>query len=119
MLCGDKFAKNLVFLTTMWDTGGANNGGKREAVLKERFWGNMIHHGATIGRFYKNNRKSAWMIVDSMIQRHQVGQALLLQEEMVDRGKPLNMTYAWKALSGTLETYTYQQAIKDALPKKK
>jgi hypothetical protein len=105
-LCGDKSARNVVLLTTMWDKARSiEEVEKREAGLKERYWNVMIHHGATVGRFYVNGSgsKSPWLIVDKMIQRHQLGQALLLQEEMVDVGKRLNETNAGKALFRDLE----------------
>jgi len=98
-LCGDKFLTNVVILTTMWDkVRSMEEGGKREATIKMKYWNAMLHHGATVNRFYKDDPKSAWTIVDNLIQERQLGQALLLQEEMVDLGKPLNETTAGKAL---------------------
>jgi len=110
-LCGHKSARDVVLLTTMWDKAknyeGAN---KREAGLKERYWNVMIHHGATVARFQMNGSKpNPWSIVDNVIQRHQVGQALLLQEEMVDFGKRLNETSAGKALFRDLEELLNKQ----------
>ena len=109
-LCGDKFARNVVFLTTMWDKArNLDEAGKREAGLKERYWGVMIHHGATVGRFYKDNPKSAWAIVDNVIQRRQLGQALLLQEEIVDLEKRPNETYVAKLLRSEFEALLIKQ----------
>jgi len=103
-LCGDKSARDVVLLTTMWDkVRNTEEAEKREAGLKERYWNVMIHHGATVGRFYKNDPESPWKVVDQMIQRHQLGQALLLQEEIVDLGKRLNQTQAGKALFRSLQ----------------
>ena len=104
-LCGDKSTRNLVFLTTMWDKArNIKEAENREAQLKERYWNVMIHHGATVERFYVNGSgpQSPWLIVDRMIHRHQLGHALL-QEEMVDVGKRLNETNAGKALFRDLE----------------
>ena len=105
-LCGDKSARNVVLLTTMWDKARSiKEVENREAGLKERYWNVMIHHGATVERFYVNGSgpHSPWLIIDRMIHRHQLGQALLLQEEMVDVGKRLNETNAGKALFRDLE----------------
>jgi hypothetical protein len=111
-LCGDKSARNVVLLTTMWDKArNVKEAEKREAGLKERPWCIMIHHGATVGRFYVNGSgsESPWLIVDGVIQRHQLGQALLLQEEMVDIGKRLNETAAGKALFRDLKELVNKQ----------
>jgi len=103
-LCGDKSARNVVLLTTMWDkVKNMEEAGKREAALKERCWNFMIHNGATVDRFDKDDPKSSWTIVDKVIQRHKVGQALLLQEEIVDFGKRLNATSAGMALFQDLQ----------------
>jgi hypothetical protein len=71
----EKHTVNLVFLTTMWDqVENMEVAEKRETKLKERSWNTgMIHHGATVGRFYSKERyssKSPWVIVDKIIQRH-------------------------------------------------
>ena len=105
-LCGDKFAGNVVFLTTMWDkVRNVKAAEQSEASLKKRYWNAMIYHGATVERFHLNGSgfESPWLIVDKLIQRHQPRQALLLQEEMVDVGKKLQETYAWKVVFGELE----------------
>jgi hypothetical protein len=106
-ICGDKYIRNVTLLTTMWDRVGSMEGGeRRETILKERFWNVMIHHGVTVGRFHLGERygsKSPWIILDKMIQRHQPGQALLLQEELVDLGKRFNETSAGKLLSKNLQ----------------
>jgi hypothetical protein len=111
-LCGDKSARNLVLLTTMWDKARCvKECENREARMKERYWCFMIYHGATVGRFYINGSgsESPWLIVDGVIQRHQLGQALLLQEEMVDIGKRLNETAAGMALFRDLKELINKQ----------
>ena len=86
-LCGDKSARNVVLLTTMWDkVWNPDEAHKREAGLKERYWDVMIHHGATVARFQMNGwEPDPWSIVDNVIQQRQPG-PLLLQEEVVDIG---------------------------------
>jgi hypothetical protein len=111
-LCGDKFARNIVFLTTMWDkVRDVKAAEQKEASLKERYWNVMINHGATVERFHVNGSgfKSPWLIVDKMIKRYQPGQALLLQEEMVDIGKRLEQTNVGKALSSNLRRLLIKQ----------
>ena len=84
----------------------------KEAGLKERYWNVMIHHGASVGRFYMNELtgpNSPWEMVNKMIRQHQLGQALLLQEEMVDEGKRLEQTNAGKALSLNLRRLLIKQ----------
>ena len=105
-LCGDKSARNVVLLTTMWDKARSlKEVENREAGLKERYWNVMIHHGATAERFYVkgSGRQSPWLIIDKMVKRHQLGRVLLLQEEMVDVGKRLNETNAGMPLFRDLE----------------
>jgi hypothetical protein len=99
-ICGDKYAKNVTFLTTRWDeVVDMKEAEQREADLKKSYWNDLTSHGATTGRFYIDEPKSPWVIVDKIIQRRRSGLALLLQEEMVNDGIPFNQTSAVKALS--------------------
>ena len=112
-LCGDKSARNVMLVTTMWDrVRDIPAAESKEASLKERYWKVMIHHGASVGRFHMNQLdgpNSPWEMVDKMIRQHQLGQALLLQEEMVDEGKRLEQTNAGKALSSNLRRLLIKQ----------
>ena len=112
-LCGDKSARNVMLVTTMWDKIKSIPAAEtKEANLKERYWNVMIHHGASVGRFYMNEptgSNSPWEMVDKMIRQYQLGQALLLQEEMVDEGKRLEQTNAGKALSSNLRRLLIKQ----------
>ena len=78
-LCGDKYVKKVVYLTTRWDevmnTEDAEVAKQREADLETSYWNDLILHGATIGRFDINDPKSPWVIVDKMIHRHESGKA--------------------------------------------
>jgi len=99
-LCGHKYAKNVVYLTTRWDeVVDADVAEQRQKDLEKSYWNRLISHGAATGRFYIDDPKSSWVIVDELIQRHQPRQAFLLQEEMVDCRKLFNQTTAAKALS--------------------
>ncbi|KIM46982.1 hypothetical protein M413DRAFT_440534 [Hebeloma cylindrosporum] len=111
-LCGDKSARNVMLVTTMWDNvKDIPAAEKKEANLKERYWNVMIHHGASVGRFHKigTGPNSPWEMVDKMVRQHQLGQALLLQQEMVDEGKRLEQTNAGKALSSNLRILLIKQ----------
>lgn len=99
-----------MLVTTMWDrVRDIPAAESKEASLKERYWKVMIHHGASVGRFHMNGPNSPWEMVDKMIRHHQLGQALLLQEEMVDEGKRLEQTNAGKALSSNLRRLLIKQ----------
>jgi hypothetical protein len=119
-LCGDGFAGNVVFLSTMWDkVRNVKAAEQKEASLKERYWNTMIYHGATVERFHVNGSgfESPWLIVDKMIQRHQPGQALLLQEEIVDAGKQLHETNAGRSFSWNLRRPLIKQNRAIELPR--
>jgi len=110
-LCGDKCARNVMFVTTMWDKAKDMAAAeKKEAALKERYWHSMIYHGASVGRFHISGPDSPWELVDKMTQRNQLGQALRLQEEMVDEKKRFNETNARKALSYDLQKLLLKQS---------
>ena len=108
-LTGPKSAKNVVLATTMWDKPHLmyNDGDKRETVLKEMYWNDMIDHGATAGRFL-NSPDSAWSIIDNIIKNDHKA-ALLFQEEKVDQKQPFLATTAGRALSMDLDMLIQRQ----------
>lgn len=96
-LTGTGSAKNVVLITTMWDTGqSADLGDKREKRLKEEYWKGMIDHGATVQRFL-NRSESAWNIINNIVTNNEKA-ALTFQNEMVNRNLKPEETGAWKAL---------------------
>jgi hypothetical protein len=103
-LCGDKYAKKVVYLTTKWDevvgTEAAEVAKQQEADLQKSHWNDMTLHGATSGRFDINDPKSLWVIINKTTHGPQPVPALLLQEEVVDHRKLFNQTSAVKALFG-------------------
>ena len=100
-LCGDKSAKNVVIVTTMWDNArNKEEASKREDSLKDRYWNVLLHHQASVARFY-NDQDSAWKIIDQVAGLDRT--AVLLQEEMVTLGRNLNETNAGKALYRDLQ----------------
>jgi len=103
-LCGDKSAKNVVLVTTMWDKARSTEAAsKREDGLKTGYWNVLLSHRASVARFY-NNHDSAWKIIDQVTGREMGDKtAVLLQEEMVTLGRNLNETDAGKALYRDLQ----------------
>jgi len=83
-LLGERSARNIVLVTTMWDKGRKADNEKREDDLKAGYWNIMIQHEATVDRF-ENSSTSAWAIVDKIVARHNDGTyqlKRLLQEKM-------------------------------------
>ena len=106
-LCGDKSAKNVVLVTTMWDKVRSEEEAlKREDSLKARYWNVLLHHRASVARFH-NNQDSAWKIIDQVTGQDRT--AVLLQEEMVTLGRNLNETNAGKALYRDLQSLLDKQ----------
>ena len=100
-LCGDKSAKNVVIVTTMWDNArNKEEALKREDSLKDRYWNVLLYHQASVARF-QNDQDSAWKIIDQATGRDRT--AVLLQEEMVTLRRNLNETNAGKALYRDLQ----------------
>jgi hypothetical protein len=100
-LTGPGSAKNVVLITTMWDTLGRNRadlGNQREERLKKEYWNVMIEHGATTERFL-NHSDSAWNIIDKIFNKNSKKTALRFQEERVDQKRPLKETGAGKTLN--------------------
>jgi hypothetical protein len=100
-LTGPQSAKNVVLVTTMWDTLKPEFGdpSEREKSLKEEYWNVMIDHGAAVERFL-NTSDSAWNIIDNVINRNKHAQKIPLtfQEESIDQKKGLKETGAGRAL---------------------
>jgi len=93
-LCGTEAAKNVVFVTTMWDCPDpSRQNNKTEKNLKTDYWRKMILQQARVARFL-NNEDSAWRIVTEMILAKCVpGIPLELQVELAS-GVPLEQTKA-------------------------
>ena len=94
-LCGDRAAKRVRMVTTMWDKAKDRNVAEtRASELENKFWKPLIDEGARHHRF-RNTRESAWNIIHDATGNPE---ALLLQEELVDTEMRLNETIAGKAL---------------------
>ena len=113
-LCGEDAFKKVVFVTTSWEMGAADDCERREEQLKSSHWKPMIDKGADVRRF-RETGDSAWEILKIFLQRvdHQadIGH-LLIQQEVVDRRLPVPATEAGKALLLTiLETLSVHKNI--------
>ena len=95
-LCGPKALKNVILTTTYWDCITEELGSKREAQLKSMFWKPMTINGAQVARFHPQTYESAWDLIDRFGTADVP--ALKVQEEMVDQGKKLHETSAFRLL---------------------
>ncbi|KAF8891111.1 hypothetical protein CPB84DRAFT_1849021 [Gymnopilus junonius] len=108
-LCGDKAARNVVLVTTMWDKLRSRDiGDRRQEELERNFWNPMIKNGATTTQF-ENTVQAAWEIIDNVIIRRNEGVALLLQEEIVDLKLRLEETKAGREVYATLQALQSKQ----------
>lgn len=108
-LCGDKPARKVIFVTTMWDKvrpKDVNNSERRERSLTTDFWRPMLELGARTRRFVNTEERaeeSAKAIVRELLLSDSEAQALLLQEEIVDLKRNLFETEAAKTLYNDLQ----------------
>ncbi|KAH7904134.1 P-loop containing nucleoside triphosphate hydrolase protein [Hygrophoropsis aurantiaca] len=101
-LCGEKASKGVFFVTTRWGPASSVDEEKREDELKETFFSSMLGHGATCERFLLSH-ESAWAIVNLVINKGALVEALQIQEELVDLKKRLQETSAGAALYEQLQ----------------
>ncbi|KIO01137.1 hypothetical protein M404DRAFT_743240 [Pisolithus tinctorius Marx 270] len=105
-LCGDKAAERVRLVTTMWDKAKDKNlVESRVSQLETNFWKPLIDAGARHERF-NNSSGSAWEIVRGLTGD---GEAVLLQEELVDVERKLNETTAGKALYSQFQRLLHEQ----------
>ncbi|KAF8891140.1 hypothetical protein CPB84DRAFT_1939392 [Gymnopilus junonius] len=108
-LCGNKAARGVVLVTTMWDKLKTKEiGESREADLKKNFWADLIASQASVDRF-ENTLESARGIIDRLIVDRKEGVTLLLQEEIVDLERTLKETKAGQALYRDLQLLLCKQ----------
>ena len=108
-LCGDKPARKVIFVTTMWDKvnpGDVNISERRETSLTTDFWKPMLVLGARTLRFL-NTEESAKTIISELLSSDSEmrSQALLLQEEVVDLNREITETEAAKTLYNDLQRF--------------
>ncbi|KAI6103943.1 P-loop containing nucleoside triphosphate hydrolase protein [Pisolithus croceorrhizus] len=106
-LCGDKAAERVRLVTTMWDrVKDTRLAESRVSQLEKNFWKPLIEAGARHKRFEGNSSRCAWKIVQDL---NGDGEALLLQEELVDAGRNLNETTAGKALHTQFQKLLHEE----------
>ena len=98
-LCGQDCFRNVVLITTMWDEVDGQEGSLRRRELERKFWGSMIRNGSRMLPFH-NTKESAWEVI---AQLGGSKQPLLIQDEMVNQGKPFSATSAGRVVFDWLE----------------
>ena len=111
-LCGKGAFQNVILTTTMWDEVSEETGEARESELKSTYWRPMLQRNSTTSRFM-GSRKSAFTVIDPLIDTANVRSSVLLQDELVDMRKklPSNSRAAGRAqeLFSTIEVLLRQR----------
>jgi len=68
-LCGVEGVRKVVLATTMWSEVSQDAGGRRENILRAKYWKYMLDRGSTITRF-DGKQRSAQEIVNSVLARN-------------------------------------------------
>jgi septal ring factor EnvC (AmiA/AmiB activator) len=112
-LCGPTAMKNVVIVTTRWDTGDEDTFKAREEELKAKgeFFKQFIDDGAEMFRHY-NTPSTAFAVIRRILQNHP--RALMIQQEL-DAGKDLPQTGAGEEINRQLMEHLGQQ--KEAIEK--
>ncbi|KAN0081952.1 P-loop containing nucleoside triphosphate hydrolase protein [Elaphomyces granulatus] len=92
-LCGEDALKNVLFVSTFWDTVDEAQGVRNEEQLrsKDEFWGRMVKKGSKVRRYNSDDLHLALAILDDIDGSHCV---LRAQEEIVIDGKDPRQTEA-------------------------
>ncbi|KAH8702821.1 P-loop containing nucleoside triphosphate hydrolase protein, partial [Phaeosphaeriaceae sp. PMI808] len=92
-LCGFEALKNVLLVTTFWDTVSDAEGRRRERELSsnDEFWGRMIKKGSKVKRWSQCSRSDVTKgILDAIVP--DAKRALQAQIEIVDQGKQWEKT---------------------------
>jgi hypothetical protein len=102
-ICGDSAMSKIVLVTTMWNLLGRPGsdhtlevGEQREAMLRDKFWGNVERKGGSIARHY-GDAASGQAIISQLFENERAV-ALDIQREMIDQGLSLDQTTAGRFL---------------------
>ncbi|KAJ7587372.1 P-loop containing nucleoside triphosphate hydrolase protein [Mycena floridula] len=111
-MCGEKASLNVLLTTTKRGAIDSEQGNRSEMELKEKFWKEMLTSGSQTHRF-TNTSESGLDIIRGVLQNVQRNQseALLIQEELVDRRQRLSETEAGVMLLHTLQHLLERQRI--------
>jgi hypothetical protein len=93
-LCGEDALKNVLFVSTFWDTVDEAQGVRNEEQLrsKDEFWGRMVKKGSKVRRYNSDDLHLALAILDDI--DHGSHCVLRAQEEIVIDGKDPRQTEA-------------------------
>lgn len=107
-LCGDDVFKNVVIVTTFWDTVDPDIGAARETELetKATFYESVLEKGAQMVR-HNNTISSAQDILGRIPWNKPV--SLRIQKEIVDEGKGISATAAGAELGQGLNDQIRKQ----------
>lgn len=102
-LCGEQSLQNVILATNMWEKDDLETCERREYQLanEDQYYKPVIAKGAQFMRLY-NTLDSAQDLLTQIVDKHPV--SLLIQEELVDRGKNILDTAAGAALVQEFET---------------
>ncbi|KAG6916775.1 hypothetical protein DXG01_005357 [Tephrocybe rancida] len=102
-LCGPNAASSIILATTKWDEISPRNvGERREAQLRDEHWKDMLKEGSQLRRF-EGTQISAQTIVEGILARTALIDALQVQLELVKVNKLLAETEAGRTLRCTLK----------------
>ena len=106
-LCGKDALEKVYLTTTMWDEVEPNDGASRLNELHTVYWKTMVAQGAHIACCRKDDNSVKELIRRILAQEGR--RKVLLQEEMVERGKVLRETAAGQELYSQLEELAERQ----------
>ncbi|KAG6877932.1 hypothetical protein C0993_001978 [Termitomyces sp. T159_Od127] len=95
-LCGPGAIRNVVLATTKWNDVPEKIGEKREKLLKDDHWKDMLDRGCVMLR-YDGTQDSARSIIDQILT-HEPLNAVQIQKELIDLNKILAETEAGRSL---------------------
>lgn len=107
-ICGRNAFKNVILITTMWDTEDRDTAEIREAELKGTYWKSMVDLHSRVGRF-EGTRHSAFRLIAPLLSETNSRIALSIQKELVDFDFRLSETYAGQVLRLEIERSTKLQ----------
>ncbi|KAG6878828.1 hypothetical protein C0992_007406 [Termitomyces sp. T32_za158] len=108
-LCGPSAIRNVVLATTKWSDIPEKVGEKREKLLRDEHWKDMLDHGSVMLR-YEGTQDSARSIIDQVLT-HEPLDAVQIQRELIDLNKILAETEAGRSLYYSLDGLLEAQKI--------
>jgi hypothetical protein len=88
-LWGKNALQKVILTTTMWDEVDQETGETREEDLRSTYWKLMLLGGSTTNRF-RQTRKSAFTVIDPLIDAANICFSVILQQELEDMRRKLS-----------------------------